>query len=214
MIKLIKKLRLEHQVPISVAREAINSTKSYEEAKLWIISNFKPQLQCSQKNGLIALHQHLNRWSLVEINTSTDFAARTPLFLELAQRIARDVCHNNPVVFEKEERILHEQITIRNQRVMEGIVEGVVQNQNHEMQNLGLGRYGCLVKVENEHKDSNKLCRLLCRALLVNQPKSQLEFKEMSLLDMDLEEYDKLSLKLKDLKNVEYCRFELGADAI
>ncbi|KAJ3391463.1 hypothetical protein HDU92_009023 [Lobulomyces angularis] len=95
-LKLVSKLRSETNCPLSKARDALlKSNNRYEEALNWLesdqkISGAKKAEKLKSrvaKEGLINIVGNGNKKIIYELNSETDFACKSPIFLELLEKI-------------------------------------------------------------------------------------------------------------------------------
>lgn len=146
-LEKIKKLREETGVGIMACKKALaEAGGDLEEAKEILSEQAamkaKRRADRETSEGVVASYIHTDgkKGALVELNSETDFVARSDDFRELAREIAMQVCAMNPE--DKEDLLGQEWIRDPQKTIRELVQEETVRTR----ENIELGKF-CRIEV-------------------------------------------------------------------
>ena len=141
-IKQVKKLREDTGVGIMACKKALGDADGeFERAKEILeeqaAMKAKKRADREASEGVVSAYIHTDgkKGALVELNSETDFVARSDDFRELADELAMQICAMNP----EDKEALLEQAWIRDpKKTIRGLIQEYVAKAK---ENVSLGRF-------------------------------------------------------------------------
>lgn len=114
MIDLLKKLRAKTNAPITLIKEALDKTATFEEAEAYINNNWTPRdRECATSKIFSYVHQG-RIGVLLELKCGTDFVAKTEEFESLAKELMFQLVAGLPGELEEQPWLKDESQTVQN----------------------------------------------------------------------------------------------------
>ena len=140
LLEKVKQLREITRVGFKDCKEAIDETKGDIEKSVELlrkkgIAKASKRMSRVAAEGLVCIYEQNNKFSMIEINSETDFVAKTDEFKQLGNNIAMHIAATNPISVKIEDipesvgniRITQEYFDMALEKIFPSVDEKVIE---------------------------------------------------------------------------------------